>query len=68
MNSEITIYTAQGAMGFTVKSTGSDFNSQLIGALENGMVVLDTAEGTQLIINALNVVAIEVADCENSPT
>ena len=68
MNVELTIYTAQGALGFTVKSTGCGFKEKLIDAIDSGTVVLETSEGTQLILNALNVVAIEVSDESNPPT
>lgn len=66
MNVELTIYTAQGALGFTVKSSGEGFKERLIEAIESGTVVLDTSEGTQLILNALNVVAVEIGE-DNPP-
>ena len=67
MNVELTIYTVQGALGFTVKSTGVGFREKLIDAIESGTVVLETSEETQLILNALNVVAVEISD-ETPPT
>lgn len=56
----ITVYTMAAAFEFTVFATTEDFQERLAEALENGTVMLDTTEGTKLILNAINVVAIEV--------
>lgn len=57
---ELIIYTANAALQFNVVATTSDFQERLAAALEEGTVVLDTIEGSRLILNAINVVAIEV--------
>lgn len=67
---EVTIYTMAAALEFNVIATTEDFQERLAAALEQGTVVLDTAEGAKLVLNAINVVAIEVheaaAAIENS--
>ena len=60
-------------MSFNVEATTTDFQERLASALEEGTVILDTVEGTKLILNAINVVAIEVhaaadATAENTQT
>lgn len=62
MNYELTIYTAQGALSFVVVGNGESFVDDLIMAIDNGTVVLDTTDGTRLILSAMNVVAIEIAE------
>lgn len=57
---KITIYTQTGALSFDVVASGKDFDDRLAAALEQGSVVLDTVEGSRLILCALNVVAIEI--------
>lgn len=57
---EIVVYTSNGAMSFDVVATTDDFQERLANALEEGTVMLDTVEGSKLILNAINVVAIEV--------
>lgn len=57
---EVVIYTTSAALSFNVKATTTDFQERLAGALEEGTVILDTTEDTKLILNAINVVAIEV--------
>jgi len=57
---ELIIYTSQAALSFNVEATTTDFQDKLAAALEEGTVILDTVEGTKLILNAINVVAIEV--------
>jgi len=61
---EVVIYTSNAALSFNVAATTSDFQNKLAAALEEGTVILDTVEGSKLILNAINVVAIEV----NTPT
>lgn len=61
---EVLIYTSNAALSFNVAATTSDFQNKLAAALEEGTVILDTVEGSKLILNAINVVAIEV----NTPT
>ena len=62
---EVLIYTSNAALSFNVvATTTSDFQERLAAALEEGTVLLDTVEGSKLILNAINVVAIEV----NTPT
>lgn len=57
---ELVIYTCNAVLSFNVKSTTRNFQERLAQALEEGTVILDTAEETKLILNAINVVAIEV--------
>ena len=57
---ELIIYTTNAALSFSVVATTDDFQERLASALEEGTVVLDTTEGSRLVLNAINVVAIEV--------
>lgn len=57
---EVIIYTSNAALSFNVEATTDNFQEALASALEEGTVILDTIEGTKLILNAINVVAIEV--------
>ena len=59
---ELTIYTAQGAITYTVKKTADDFANVLTQAIESGYVSVETAEGSVLIINPLNAAAIEIKE------
>ena len=63
---ELTVYTMAAALEFTVYATTDDFQERLAEALENGTVILDTIEGTKLILNAINVVAIEIHAAEKN--
>lgn len=62
---EIVIYTSDAALSFNIVATVENFQERLASALEEGTVVLDTIEGTKLILNAINVVAIEVHDVKS---
>lgn len=57
---EVIIYTTQSALSFNIIATTEDFQERLTAALENGTAVLDTVAGSKLILNAINVIAIEV--------
>lgn len=59
---EIVVYTNNSVLTFDVKVTCSDFVSRVSAAFEEGVVVLDTTEETQVVISALNVVAIEIKE------
>ncbi len=60
---EITIYTSQGAITYTVKKTVDDYEKVLTSALANGNVTtVETIEGSNLTIIPLNAVAIEVKE------
>lgn len=59
---EIVIYTTGGALTFDVLPTVDNFQEALSNALEQGTVVVDTVEGSQLVLNAVNVVAIEIKE------
>ena len=63
---ELTVYTMAAALEFTVYATTDDFQERLAEALEIGTVILDTIEGTKLILNAINVVAIEIHAAEKN--
>lgn len=57
---DLTIYTNAAALEFTVCVTTENFQERLAEALENGTVVLDTTDGNKLVLNAINVVCIEI--------
>ena len=59
---ELTIYTAQGAIVYTINKTSENFIEVITSALERGYVAVDTVEGSRLIINPLNVAAIEIKE------
>lgn len=59
---EVIIYTQSGALSFEVIATAKDFEERLAAALEQGTVILDTTEGSKLVLCAINVVAIEVRE------
>lgn len=59
---EVIIYTSGTVISFDVIVTANDFQERLAAALEEGTVILDTAEGSKLVLNAINVVAIEVRE------
>lgn len=61
---EVIIYTQSGALSFEVLSSGNDFEERLAGALEQGTVLLDTVDGSKLVLCAINVVAIEVREVD----
>lgn len=62
MTCELIIYTANGALTFEVEATTDNFQDTLAEALEGGTVVLDTTDGSRLVLNAINVVAIEIRE------
>lgn len=62
---EVIIYTQSGALSFEVIATAKDFEERLAAALEQGTVILDTTEGSKLVLCAINVVAIEVRAAAN---
>ena len=59
---ELTIYTAQGVITYTIHKTSDDFTELLTSALEKGYVAVDTIEGSRLVINPLNAVVIEIKE------
>ena len=59
---EVVIYTQSAALSFEVIASANDFEERLAAALEQGTVLLDTVDGSKLVISALNVVAIEVRE------
>ena len=63
---EVIIYTQSGALNFEVIVSANDFEERLASALEQGTVILDTVEGSKLVLCAINVVAIEVRESESS--
>lgn len=62
----IVIYTQNGAIPFEVEVTISDFQERLAEALEQGTVMLSLADGGKLVLCAINVVAIEVREIDNT--
>lgn len=63
---EVIIYTSGAVISFDIIITANDFQERLAAALEDGTVILDTAEGSKLVLNAINVVAIEVRESKSS--
>lgn len=59
---EVVIYTQSGALSFEVIASTNDFEERLASALEQGTVLLDTVDGSKLVLCAINVVAIEVRE------
>lgn len=59
---EVIIYTQSSALSFEVAASGADFGERLAEALEQGTVLLDTVDGSKLVLCAVNVVAIEVRE------
>ena len=59
---EVVIYTQSGALSFEVLASTNDFEERLAAALEQGTVLLDTVDGSKLVLCAINVVAIEVRE------
>lgn len=57
---EVVAYTQNGAISFLVTATIDNFEERIAEALEQGTVILDTVEGSKLVLNAINVVAIEI--------
>lgn len=57
---EIVICTDSAALSYFVEEEEDRFILKIANALEEGTVVLDTVEGSKLILNAINVVAIEL--------
>lgn len=57
---EIVICTDSAGLSYFVEAVEEDFVEQIANALEEGTVVLDTVEGSKLVLNAINVVAIEI--------
>lgn len=62
----IVIYTQNGAIPFEVEVITNDFQERLAEALEQGTVMLNLADGGKLVLCAINVVAIEVREIDNS--
>ena len=63
---EIIVYTQNGALSFDVVATCEDFEDRLAASLEEGTVLLDTADENKLVLCAINVVAIEICTSGNS--
>lgn len=61
---EITIYTGQGAVSYTVKATCNKFREALLAGLEKGYVTVETIEGATLFINPMSAAAIEISDSD----
>ena len=57
----VIIYTSQNVIEFEIKYEGTDLAEQIKEAIDQGLVMLETVRGTQLIVNPLDVVAIEVS-------
>lgn len=58
----LTIYTQSGAIDYQVKASTPNFKADLIEALTQGVVSVDTVDGSTLIINPLQATAIEISE------
>ncbi len=56
------VYTQNGAIPFEVIKSTEDFEDRVAQALEQGTVLLNLADGGQIVLCAINVVAIEICD------
>ena len=65
---EVLIYTQNGAIPYEVVETCENFAEKLAAALEQGSVMLDTIDGSKLIINPINAAAIEIRESEKRET
>lgn len=63
----IVLYTTDNVLEFNVKATVVNFDEVIADALEGGTVVLDTIDESKLILNAINVVAVEIRQKEFPP-
>ena len=59
---KLDIYTTGGVLTFDVSATVEGFKDDLIDALGQGAAVVTTTDNTQLVLNANNIVAIEIAE------
>lgn len=59
---EVIVYTHSAALSFEVVVSSNDFEERLANALEQGTVLLDTVDGSKLVLCAINVIAIEVRE------
>ena len=59
---EIIIYTTEGMVSYVLRDTINNYNHYLTAALENGTTTVETIDGSSLIINPLNAVAIEIRE------
>ena len=64
---EVTVYTGQGAITYSVKAASDNFIEAFLSAIEKGIVSVETVDGATLIINPLNAAAIEVGKEEDIP-
>lgn len=66
---EVIIYTTAGTVTYVVKNTTTDFERALMAALEKGAATVETIDGSYLLINTMNAVAIEIREYqeENTP-
>ena len=62
----IMVYTQNGAISFELAWPCDDFGTKLAEALDQGTVMCDTADGSKLILNAINVVAVEICADETA--
>lgn len=58
----VVVYTQSSAISFEVVVSSNDFEERLANALEQGTVLLDTVDGSKLVLCAINVIAIEVRE------
>ena len=59
---EIIIYTTEGMVSYVLRATTNNYKHDLTAALENGTTTVETIDGSSLIINPLNAVAIEIRE------
>ncbi len=59
---EITVYTNEAAFTYNVIPTTDNFEDDLLSAIGSGIVMIDTVEGSKLILNTANIMAVEVKE------
>lgn len=57
----LTVYTQNGAINYQVRASTPNFKDDLLAALERGATIVDTVDGSTLIINPLQATAIEIS-------
>ena len=63
----LNVYTTENVLEFDVIESADNFVETLANSIGQGTVITDTVEGSKLILNALNVVAIEIIEKQYPP-
>ena len=57
---KITCYTERGTLDFEIESDKQNFEQELTEAIAEGTVMVNTQINSTLILNAINLIAVEV--------